>query len=142
MGNRAVITTAPFNEDNVGVYLHWNGGIESVEAFCKAAKELGYRDPLEDPTYGFARLTGLISLFFDITGNTSLGVGRCADMDCCGDNGVWLLGPGWTIVGNTYDDPGMLENSDPEKTATIYRQLVVGARTCATAFQNTGKVTA
>lgn len=30
MGNRAVITT---EEKQIGVYLHWNGGRDSVQAF-------------------------------------------------------------------------------------------------------------
>ena len=131
MGNRCVITTAPFDATNVGIYLHWNGGIESVEAFCAAAKELGYRDPTKD-CYGTARLTGLISLYFDITGETSLGVDKCENLDMDGDNGTWLLGPGWKIVGwrersdvvNAKKPP---KNREPGKTALIYKQLIVGA---------------
>ena len=29
----------------VGLYLHWNGGLESIEAFCKAATDLEISDP-------------------------------------------------------------------------------------------------
>jgi hypothetical protein len=32
MGNRAVITD---NKQRIGIYLHWNGGRDSVEAFLK-----------------------------------------------------------------------------------------------------------
>ena len=36
MGNRAVITTEKnFENNGVGVYLHWNGGYDSVSAFLK-----------------------------------------------------------------------------------------------------------
>ena len=40
MGNRAVITT---RSKDIGVYLHWNGGRDSVEAFLKYCelKEIG-----------------------------------------------------------------------------------------------------
>ena len=43
MGNRAVITTRkagvnPANSDATGVYLHWNGGRDSVEAFLAYCK--------------------------------------------------------------------------------------------------------
>lgn len=138
MGNRAVITTAPFSEDNVGIYLHWNGGIESVAAFCAVAKELGYRSPPEDTEYGFARLTGLISLYFGICNDTSLGIGQCKNLDCDGNNGVFLIGDDWKIVGRgTEAKPGRVErNPEPEKTATIKRDLLLQARLCATACEN------
>jgi hypothetical protein len=101
MGNRAVITTAPFNKNNVGIYVHWNGGQESVAAFAEAARKLGYRDPTSDNSYGMARLCQLIGLFFGADESTSLGIGKCSDLDCDnGDNGVWLIGPNWTMVGH------------------------------------------
>ena len=40
MGNRAVVTNK--NQD-IGIYLHWNGGPESVCAFLTYAKALGVR---------------------------------------------------------------------------------------------------
>lgn len=39
MGNRAVISFDE-NDNATGVYLHWNGGPESVLAFLAAAKVL------------------------------------------------------------------------------------------------------
>lgn len=45
MGNRATITTAPFNRENACIYVHWNGGRASIAGLCNAAKELGYRAP-------------------------------------------------------------------------------------------------
>ena len=94
MGNRAIITTAPYDEDNVGIYCHWNGGQESIEGFVRAAKDLGYRDPSSDPEYGLARLTQAIGVFFG--GELSLGIGICKNLDDS-DQGTWLLGPGWEI---------------------------------------------
>lgn len=39
MGNRAVITTSKStdikNSTDIGIYLHWNGGRDSVQAFLK-----------------------------------------------------------------------------------------------------------
>lgn len=105
MGNRAVITTAPFSEDNTGIYVHWNGGRESVEGFLLAARELGYRDPTCDPIYGLARLAMAIGLFFRADNDCSVGVGvgLCGNLNCDnGDNGTWLLGPGWQIVDREY----------------------------------------
>ena len=39
MGNRAVITTQEYltNPDTIGVYLHWNGGRDSVRPSCSTA---------------------------------------------------------------------------------------------------------
>ena len=49
MGNRAVITNSKSfdvaNSTDLGVYLHWNGGRDSVEAFLKYCKLKGYRPP-------------------------------------------------------------------------------------------------
>ena len=37
MGNRAIITTQKdFDNNGIGVYLHWNGGRDSVQAFLTA----------------------------------------------------------------------------------------------------------
>lgn len=85
MGNRAVITT-PNNK--VGIYVHWNGGIESVLGFTHAAKALGVRSPSYDPSYFLARLTQIIGNFFG--GTTSVGIGLVSEMDSS-DNGVWVV---------------------------------------------------
>ena len=67
MGNRAVITTSTdinVSESNdIGVYLHWNGGRDSVEAFLLYCKLKGYRTPEYD-NYGWARLCQVIGNFF------------------------------------------------------------------------------
>jgi len=101
MSNRAVITTAPYDEKNVGIYLHWNGGRESIEGFLAAAKQLKFRSPREDDTYALARLVQLIGNFFG--GSTSLGIGIVGQLDADnGDNGVWLIGEDWKIVGGMH----------------------------------------
>ena len=97
MGNRAVITTREnFDNNGVGVYLHWNGGLESVEAFLEYCRLREFRSP-EDDCYGFARLCQVIGNFFG--GGLSLGVDRCDYLDCdnC-DNGTYII-DGWDIVG-------------------------------------------
>lgn len=99
MGNRATITTAPFNRKNVCIYVHWNGGLASIEAFCKAAKELGYRSPGSDSSYALARLTGLICTYFGLDGDTSIGLGTVDELIGAGDdNGCWVIGEDWEIV--------------------------------------------
>lgn len=101
MGNRAVITTAPFGLDNIGIYVHWNGGPESIAAFLGAAKKLGMRTPEDDPSYAMARLTQIIANYFG--GSTSIGIGLVADLDFDnGDNGTYLIGGDWEIVGREF----------------------------------------
>lgn len=93
MGNRAVIG---FKGQSTGIYLHWNGGEESVRAFLDCAKELGARDPIQD-SYGVARLVQVIGNFFG--GSMSLGVGNLESLDCNNyDNGTYIVGEGWEIV--------------------------------------------
>lgn len=94
MGNRAVIA---FEGSKTGIYLHWNGGQESVKAFLDSAKKLGVRDPISDPSYSLSRLVQIIGNFFG--GSLSLGVGSLDSLDCDNyDNGTYIVGRGWEIV--------------------------------------------
>ena len=96
MGNRAVITTREnFENNGVGVYLHWNGGKDSVEAFLKYCEVKGYRAPNVDG-YGWSYLCGVITNFF--------GDGLSCDVDTINnldydnyDNGTYII-DGWEIV--------------------------------------------
>lgn len=121
MGNRAVITT---NDKRMGVYLHWNGGRDSVEAFLKYCELQGYRAPSDD-CYGWARLCQVMGNFFG--GGLSVGIDTYDRMDTDnGDNGVYII-DGWKIVDrefmnydeqNSYDLTEMLLSIDscmPEK---------------------------
>lgn len=96
MGNRAVITT---KEKRIGIYLHWNGGRDSVEAFLEYCKRKGHRSP-ETDCYGFARLCQVIGNFFG--GTTSIGVDTLDNLDCNnGNNGLYII-ENWSIVGREY----------------------------------------
>jgi hypothetical protein len=122
MGNRAVITFAPYKKSNVGIYLHWNGGRASVEGFLQACHDLGYRTPGGDSSYAMARLIGAIGAF--LGGSLSLGVGLCKDLDCDnGDNGLYVIGPDWVIAGREHIREGFREEEDPEKTRQIADQI-------------------
>lgn len=93
MGNRAVITTS---ERKVGVYLHWNGGRDTIEPLLKYCELQGYRPPSSDE-YGFARICQVMGNFFG--GSLSLGVGAYTtdrQMDP-GDNGIYVI-EGWRIA--------------------------------------------
>lgn len=124
MGNRAVVTFAEKNDiqkyvkdckrtmhlegfvkDNpgkVGVYLHWNGGYDSIMPFCMACRELGFRSPTYDD-YGIACFVQLARNFFGIDG-LSVGVDSLSNLDCDnGDNGVFVVDGEWEIIGREYE---------------------------------------
>lgn len=102
MGNRAVITTEKgwaSKENNLGVYLHWNGGRASVEAFLTYCDMRKFRSPDCD-CYGWARLCQVIGNFFG--GDLSIGIDVVSRLDCDNyDNGVYIIDK-WNIVGREY----------------------------------------
>lgn len=103
MGNRAVITASKSkdvkNSKDIGVYLHWNGGRDSVEAFLTYCKLKGYRSPSDD-CFGWARLCQVIGNYFG--GVYSIGIDNCCNLDCDNfDNGVYII-KGWKIIGRQY----------------------------------------
>lgn len=123
MGNRAVITTAPFNEDALGIYIHWNGGQESIEGFLAAAKELGHRPPATDESYATARLVQIIANYFG--GTTSIGIGINRNLDCDnGDNGVWLIGGDWELLGQPARKRRALSKSAQKTAKAIAAECV------------------
>lgn len=95
MGNHAVITTKDV-KSAPAIYLHWNGGIESVLAFLHAAEDLGFRDPLGDESYGMGYLQALTAMFFG--GGESTGMGTRGGLGDDYDNGTYILGPKFTIA--------------------------------------------
>ena len=102
MGNRAVITTKyNFENNGVGVYLHWNGGRDSVEPFLAYCKLKGYRDPAKD-NYGWARLCQVIGNA--LGGTNSVGIDTIDHLDCDNwDNGVYII-DNWEIVDRKFFD--------------------------------------
>ena len=112
MGNRAVIATE--NRD-LEVYLHWNGGCDSVQCFLEYCRLKGYRPPEEDH-YGWARLCQVIGNFFTFLPNEiyscpngaddglSVGISPYGTMDSefC-DNGRYII-KGWRIIGRESGD--------------------------------------
>jgi hypothetical protein len=104
MGNRAVITSKEnFENNGIGIYLHWNGGYDSVSAFLKYCELQGYRSPTSD-NYGWARLCQVIANYFG--GSTSIGIDVVNNLDCDNwDNGVYII-DGWEIVDRKYNHYG------------------------------------
>ena len=96
MGNRAIITDS---NKEMAVYLHWNGGRDSVEpflAYCKA------RDFRRD-SYGLARFCQVVGNYFG--GGKSIGVlaypGDAEAITMADDNGVYVV-RNWEIVDRVY----------------------------------------
>lgn len=99
MGNRAVITTRRDLKD-IGVYLHWNGGRDSVEGFLMYCKIKEFRPPEQD-NYGWAYLCNIIGNFFGQSG-TSLGIDVASKLDCDNwDNGTYII-KDWKIIDRLY----------------------------------------
>ena len=101
MGNRAVIAfvndKGKKDKNSVGIYLHWNGGRDSVEGFLQTAKD--YK--LRSGSYGVARLTQIIAN--GLGGTLSLGVDMLKNLDCDNyDNGVYWIDQNFNIVDREY----------------------------------------
>ena len=101
MGNRAIIKT---KSGRIGMYLHWNGGRDSVEAFLEYCKLRGFRPPEVDG-YGWARLAQVVGNYFG--GGLSVGIVETTgdhDGEWC-DNGAYVI-ENWEIVGREdFDGP-------------------------------------
>jgi hypothetical protein len=72
MGNRGnVVFVDAQGEISPAVYLHWNGGPDSVYAFLS---ELVARDPRKDASYSAARFVQVVGDFFGTGSMLSLGI--------------------------------------------------------------------
>ena len=96
MGNRCLIV--PKGNESIGVYLHWNGGVDSVTAFLKYCELKGYRS-FNGDGYGIARLCQVIGNYFG--GSLSLGIEPIThelteEFADNYDNGIYIV-DGWEI---------------------------------------------
>lgn len=93
MGNRCGIV---MRGQKVGIYLHWNGSYDSINAFTSYMKLHEFRGG----SYGMARLAQVIGNFFGGT----CSIGLCSSKELARpdglDNGVWLLDEGFNILKN------------------------------------------
>ena len=109
MGNRAVVAFVGDNgeknlDECLGIYLHWNGGRDSVEGFLEYAKKQGLRSG----DYGVARLCQIIGNTFG--GTLSMGVDVVCNLDYDNfDNGLYWVDKNFNIVGRDYIQPGFKE---------------------------------
>lgn len=99
MGNRCLIV--PKGQENLGVYLHWNGGVDSVTAFLEYCKIKDYR-PFGGKNadgYGIARFCQVVGNCFG--GGLSIGIEAITtelteDYADAYDNGIYII-DGWEI---------------------------------------------
>lgn len=110
MGNRAVITTT---KRDMGVYLHWNGGRDSVEGFLEYCRMRGFRSP-ECDDYGWARLCQVVGNFMGASG-LSVGIwpypGDTPALEAGSDNGVYVT-KGWRVVERVLPWDGFREQDE------------------------------
>lgn len=104
MGNRAVITASRSNNiaesNDTGVYIHWNGGWDSVKGFLTYCKIAGFTSPEKDEN-GYTQLAKVIQNFMR---SSIVDVKPCCQLDCDNwDNGVYVI-EDWEIVGRKYFD--------------------------------------
>lgn len=107
MGNRAFIR---FEGQDTGIYLHWNGGLDSVAPMVEYCRLRKFR--FDD--YGVARFAQVIGNWFG--GDLSIGVYSTkgisnSDLDP-GDNGVYIV-KDWKIVGRYPRRDYEQDNYDP-----------------------------
>ena len=126
MGNRAVIILESMPA--IGIYLHWNGGPESVLAFLEATRLRGARSPKSDDTYCLARLTQTIGEFMSQDGDYqhSLGIGPVGQLDMDNmDNGTYYVGDAWEITRREFtDDTHLTVDSLGEKRRVQYDNML------------------
>ena len=100
MGNRAVITTKEnFENNGVGIYVHYCGDLESIEAFLTYCKIIDARQP-ENDDYGWATLSRVIGNYFGDT--TGIGINVINQLDTINsDNGTYII-KDWQVVDRYY----------------------------------------
>lgn len=113
MGNRAMITTAA---RDFGVYLHWNGGMDTVRPLLEVCEGMGWKSPSEDPS-GFARICQVMGNFFGPNG-LSLGINVYTNdrREDPGDNGIYVL-EGWKVRDRICRIPGEQNAHDKDAMA-------------------------
>ena len=124
MGNRCIIKG---DNSNIGVYLHWNGGRNSVEAFLKYCKEKDCRG-FNNEGYGIARFCQVVGNWFG--GTLSIGVQVINDKDLEEiashlDNGIYIINDNWEEIKHigkacveNYDEKDLIESIDKAQPVT------------------------
>lgn len=96
MGNRAVLTKdQSFNSPCI--YFHWNGGRDSVRAFLKVAKAMGFKNDTPEQWDEFAQF--LAKYFFNCEVGRTIYREPYGRADKTSDNGTYIVDENWKIIG-------------------------------------------
>ena len=100
MGNRAVITTNQRRMcDMNSIYLHWNGGRDSIEAFLQYAKLRGLKNPNNEET-----MQELYRIIKNFLGNSCI-YDKYSRLDTDNyDNGVYVINSDFEIIDRLFFD--------------------------------------
>ena len=132
MGNRAVITTKEGGQKRIGVYIHWNGGRDSVEAFLEYCRRMKFRCP-EDDCYGWARFCQVVSNFMEsgldetirrngVPDGLSIGISTIDNLDCDNfDNGMYIIKE-WKIIGREHFNGKEQNGCDLDRMLTVIHE--------------------
>lgn len=100
MGNRAVIA---HKGSPIAVYLHWNGGMDSVKPLLDYCKIAGFPAPSEYGD-GFTQLATVAMNFVGDAGSVISAKDMTSEQLDPGDNGIYWIDNDWNIVEReTYD---------------------------------------
>lgn len=130
MSNSAVIVFTDgkkaYTDNNIAIYLHWNGGLPKVQGMLNAGKVL-IKDRLGDEAYCIARFIQMVGNYMS-PGLTSLGVGTAGSLDCDnGDNGTYVVDFNTLkILARKYACGEGLKKSETEATFA----KIIAANTC------------
>jgi hypothetical protein len=116
MGNRAVIAFGSTAKTAPAIYVHWNGGHASIEAFLRAAHALSIRGT-------DTRARNLVADAIRSFLQTSTYTGTYGQLDANnGDNGVYVVNSDLAIIKRVYKRGP--EEIDAEKTRSIFDHIV------------------
>lgn len=113
MGNRAVIQ---MRGQDAGIYLHNNGGYDTIAPLLHVAKHYGIRGD----DYGIARLAQIMGNFFGGILNIGISTGENLDRDN-GDNGTYVIDNQFNIVDRLFYD-------GPEQNKHPFEEMVMAFR--------------
>jgi len=113
------------------IYMHWNGGRDSVEAFLSLAKLMRLDGDSDD---AMERLAALIAAGLEIPKGRTVYLEEygMADKDN-GDNGVYIINGQWEITGRKYKvrceqhshDPGTMMGHLLNNIVTVIKKAWV-----------------
>ena len=142
MGNRAIIKG---KGTDMGVYVHWNGGYDSVRAFVEYCKLKGYRSPEVD-SYGLARLCQVVGNFFG--GTSSVGIVAMPGTKRMSarkmkeywglDNGIYEL-QNWDIVSHWRYDGVLISSEDEYHEGYDLTRMLLKIDECMPISEQLGK---